>query len=227
MKILTWNILASEWVKKKDYPTVKDYTLFKRGLRIRRILDKLKEESADIVFLQEVMPMEYRLLHQEFHRTYRLSELTPIRWGKKTSDSGNVTLVKRRHFISWSESSFDHGVYVQIDQVHLFNIHLDDVSYAKRKKQLGRLPLNDKTYVILGGDFNEPFKKESPLYQLPGFVIHNTCNSYFVEKNLDIDNILTKGLRPIQTTCEYLPKTVEEGLSIYGSDHIPVTATVY
>jgi len=230
MKILTWNILASEWIKKSYYPTVRDQTLFNPDNRIHIIIDKLSKESADIVFLQVVMPMEYKVLYQKFNRTYRLSRLTPIQWSKtqstkSESQSGNVTLVKKRIFDTWSESSFDHGIYVRIDQLHLFNIHLDDTSHYKRKKQLDQILLHDKKYVVLAGDFNQPYK-DTHLYQLPGFIVHNLCNTYFVEKNMNIDNILTKGLKCSVDSCQYLPTSVEEGLSMYGSDHIPVTATV-
>ena len=227
MKILSWNILASEWIKKSYYPTVTDPILFKRDKRIHLISDKLREESADIVFLQEVMPMEYRQLYQNFHRTYRLSKLSRILWDKPLSESGNLIMIKKRMFDSWNESSFDHGIYVRINQLHLFNVHLDDVSYYKRKKQLDQLPFHDKKYVILAGDFNQSYHKDSALYQLPGFTAHNKCSSYYVEKKMNIDNILTKGFDSSLDGCEYLPTSVEEGLHLYGSDHIPVTATVY
>jgi endonuclease/exonuclease/phosphatase family metal-dependent hydrolase len=223
MKILTWNILASEWIKKSYYPTVKDHSLFQSDTRCKIILDKLKDESADIVFLQEVMPLEYKILYQEFHRMYQFSTLSNIQWyNLKKSDSGNLTMVKKHLFNSWNETPFDHGLYVKIDNLHLFNVHLDDVSYDKRKKQLRQLPLDHK-YVILAGDFNQNYKKESKLYDLPGFSVHNKCNTYFVEKKMNIDNILSKGFIHHNDSCEYVPSKVEEGLNLYGSDHIPVT----
>jgi len=225
MKILTWNILASEWIKKDYYPTVKDQTLFHRNSRSKIILDKLKEESADIVFLQEVMPLEYRLLYQHFRHVYQFSKLTHIQWYKTKSQSGNLTLVKKKSFKRWSETPFAHGLYVQVDHLHLFNIHLDDVSYAKRKRQLDSLPL-DKDYVILAGDFNQNYKPSSKLYDLEGFSVHNKCDTYFVEKKMNLDNILSKGFIHRSDSCDYVPSDVEEGLNLYGSDHIPVTVVL-
>jgi len=226
MKILTWNILASEWIKKSYYPTVKDQTLFHRNSRSRIILDKLKEESADIVFLQEVMPLEYKLLYKEFHRVYHFSRLSPVQWYKtKKSQSGNLTLVKKNTFNTWTETPFSYGLYVQVDHLHLFNIHLDDVSYAKRKRQLDGLPL-DKDNIILAGDFNQNYKPSSRLYQLEGFSVHNKCDTYFVEKNMNLDNILSKGFNHRSVSCDYVPSDVEEGLNLYGSDHIPVTVVL-
>ena len=225
MKILTWNILASEWIKKSYYPSVKDHTLFHRNSRTRIILDKLKEESADIVFLQEVMPLEYKLLYQTFRHVYHFSRLAPIHWYKTKGQSGNITLVKKNTFKTWRETPFAHGLYVQVDNLHLFNIHLDDVSYAKRKRQLDSLPLN-KDYVILGGDFNQNYKASSRLYALDGFTVHNKCATYFVEKNINLDNILSKGFIHRSVSCDYVPSHVEEGLNLYGSDHIPVTVVL-
>jgi len=100
-------------------------------------------------------------------------------------------------------------------------VHLDDVSYTKRRRQLERLPL-DEHYVILGGDFNQHYRPRSKLYDLPKFTVHNTCNTYFVEKKMNLDNILTRGFASASSFCEYVPNHVEEGLHLYGSDHIPV-----
>jgi endonuclease/exonuclease/phosphatase family metal-dependent hydrolase len=88
-------------------------------------------------------------------------------------------MVKKKLGKTWMEYSFAHGIYLHVGQMHLFNVHLDDVSPSNRKKQLDQIPLHDKKYVILGGDFNQQYKKDS---RLPGFTVHNQCCSYFVEK---------------------------------------------
>jgi hypothetical protein len=79
----------------------------------------------------------------------------------------------------------------------------------------------------LGGDFNQEYKESSPLYRYKGLTVHNKCVTYFVEKNMNIDNILTKGFTVSKNSCPYVPTNVTEGLRIYGSDHIPVTTIVY
>ena len=250
---MTWNILASEWIKKSYYPTVKDPSLFKN--RIQTILHKIKDMDPDIVCLQEVMPLEYTRLCEAFPQ-YQCSKLAPIQWYMNKSKSGNLTMVKKR-FTHWTEHPFDYGVYVKVDRVHVFNVHLDDVSYTKRLRQLHNLDLS-MDHVIVAGDFNQEYKPTA-LYQLPGFTVHNKCPTYFVEKKMNIDNILTKGIqtRGIQTrgltkqtnlvsnsgaeprnavprkrsrrtrpSCSYVPDHVEEGLDLYGSDHIPVTVVL-
>ena len=236
---MSWNIGGSEWIKKSYYPTVKDPSLFKN--RIQTILRKIKDMDPDIVCLQEVMPHEYTRLCEAFPQ-YQCSKLTPIQWYNKKSKSGNLTMVKKR-FTRWTEHSFDHGVYVQVDRLHVFNVHLDDVSYTKRLRQLHQLNLS-MDHVIVAGDFNQEYKPTSVLYQVPGFTVHNKCPTYFVEKKMNIDNIMTKGItklasnsgrRPGQEhvelersrhSCQHIPDSVEEELDFYGSDHLPVTVVL-
>ena len=76
--------------------------------------------------------------------------------------------------------------------------------------------------MILAGDFNQSYKPSSRLYHLDGFTVHNKCNTYFVEKNMNIDNVITRGFVHQSDSCDYVPSHVEEGLNLYGSDHIPV-----
>jgi len=251
---MTWNILASEWIKKSYYPSVKDPSLFERKTRIQTILEKIKDMDPDILCLQEVMPLEYKRLYEAFPK-YKFSRLAPIQWYKsvnsmnnKSAKSGNVTMVKKG-FTNWTEHPFEYGVYIKVDRLHIFNVHLDDVSYQKRLRQLHQLNLS-MDHVIVAGDFNQDYKPTSALYQVPGFTVHNRCNTYFVEKKMNLDNILTKGFpnqsktihsktkpfhnlgaeprRPSRArpaTCGYIPR-VEEGLDLYGSDHIPVIVTI-
>ena len=267
---MTWNILASEWIKKSYYPTVKDQSLFQRKTRIQTILEKIKDTDPDILCLQEVMPLEYTRLYEAFPK-YHFSRLAAIQWYKadrpmnkadrpmnKSSKSGNLIMVKKG-FHEWTEHPFDFGIYVKVDRLHIFNVHLDDVSYQKRIRQLHQLNLS-MDHVIVAGDFNQDYKPTSALYQVPGFTVHNKCSTYFVEKKMNLDNILTKGiktksfnqtkgihvnqtkgiqthsfnhpgaeperLRRTQPSCSYVPDHVEEGLNLYGSDHIPVTVTI-
>ena len=246
---MTWNILASEWIKKSYYPSVKDPSLFERKTRIQTILEKIKDTDPDILCLQDVMPLEYKRLYEAFPK-YTFSRLAPIQWysSMNKAKSGNVTMVKKG-FTNWTEHPFEYGVYIKVDRLHIFNVHLDDVSYQKRLRQLHQLNLS-MDHVIVAGDFNQDYKPTSALYQVPGFTVHNRCNTYFVEKKMNLDNILTKGIktkgiktkglvedygriraeprRPSRArpaTCGYVPP-VEEGLDLYGSDHIPVIVTI-
>jgi hypothetical protein len=202
------------------------------------------------------MPLEYTRLYEAFPK-YKFSRLAAIQWYKadrpmnkadrpmnKSSKSGNVIMVKKG-FHEWTEHPFDFGIYVKVDRLHIFNVHLDDVSYQKRIRQLHQLNLT-MDHVIVAGDFNQDYKPTSALYQLPGFTVHNKCSTYFVEKKMNLDNILTKGIktqsfnqtnpkrprnavpwsRARPATCGYVPDRVEEGIHMYGSDHIPVTVTI-
>lgn len=229
MKILTWNILASEWIEPKYYPTVKDFSVMDSNKRIKLIIQKLNTENPDVMLLQEVMGNHYDLLYKHFNKTYYISSLRPIRWGTSSSFSGNITLVRKSICTKISEYPLDYGVIVKADDLFIYNIHLDDVSFTKRKKQLDLLrpTIEKQKYVVLGGDFNQEYKKTCPLYRFPRVTVHNKCITYFVEKNMNIDNILTKGFIVSNDRCSVVPSTVTEGLRAYGSDHIPVITEVY
>lgn len=235
MKILTWNILASEWIKKSYYPTVKDFSVMDSDRRIEIIVKRLYVENADLMLLQEVMDVDYDILYKHFQNTYYISSLRPIQWGKPkpsrntNSSSGNITLIRKTMCKKIAEYPLAYGVLVKADQLVIYNVHLDDVSFTKRKKQLDELrpKIEKEKYVVLGGDFNQEYKESSSLYQFPEMTVHNKCITYFVEKNMNIDNILTKGFTESNDTCSFVPSTVTEGLQVYGSDHIPITAIVY
>ena len=55
IKVICWNILAIEFVKKKDYPMLETNSIDNRNVRIKKITKRLLEENADIILLQEVM----------------------------------------------------------------------------------------------------------------------------------------------------------------------------
>ena len=66
VKVLSWNILASEWITKEDYPDIKQAELFNSKKRIKTIIDKLKTYNSDIMLLQEVMPDAYKVINKSF-----------------------------------------------------------------------------------------------------------------------------------------------------------------
>jgi endonuclease/exonuclease/phosphatase family metal-dependent hydrolase len=228
MKILTWNILASEWIKPEYYPTVNDFRIMDSDQRISIIVQQLLTENADIILLQEVTDAHYDVLYLRFNKQYYISSLRPIQWDKSHSSSGNITLIRKNIGKTISEHPLEYGILVKADQITIYNIHLNDVSMQKRKKQIDLLrpTVQKEKYVILGGDFNEEYTKSSSIYTFPGVTVHNKGITYFVEKNMNIDNILTKGFFVSKSRCSYVPKTVTEGLRTYGSDHIPVTAVI-
>jgi endonuclease/exonuclease/phosphatase family metal-dependent hydrolase len=258
MKLLTWNILASEWIKKSYYPTVKEKVLFDRKSRLKRIMERIIDEDPDILLLQEVMELEYKTFMKHLQTKYHISFLSPINWAKEkatkteenknieerkkeiTSESGNVTLLKKTIFKSKKDIHhetlpMDFGLYTttfyQSRQIHIFNIHLNDLHAQRRNTQMNVLrPFVEKQkYCIIAGDFNQEYRHNSKLYNITNFTVHNVCPTYYIEKNMNIDNILTKGFSIKDTdtdTCNYVPLKVENGFKIYGSDHLPVTLLV-
>jgi hypothetical protein len=87
--------------------------------------------------------------------------------------------------------------------------------------------LESQKYCIIAGDFNQEYKPSSKLYTIPGFTAHNLCPTYYVEKTMNIDNILTKGFTSMkEEKCNLIPLNVESGLKLYGSDHLPINLLI-
>ena len=237
MIILTWNILASEWIKKSHYPGVDESVLFDYAARFSKISKKIQSINPDIILLQEVMPREYNKLVSLLKDEYFISELKTITWQyNKGSESGNVTFLRRSMFPYKSilHIPLEYGIYTQCvsnnQNYDIFNIHLDDQSCAKRHKQWGEIhsiTRKRNCVNIIGGDFNHQYKSNSKIYKVPGFTAHNTCPSYYIERKMNIDNILTRGLKKmVGGACPLYPTNIEDGFKDYGSDHLPVVTNV-
>ena len=79
MKILSWNILAHEFIKKRYYPMIPTEVLMNRKERIKQIITTLVHADMDVMLLQEVMQSEYNALVKVFQKTQclvRVSETT-------------------------------------------------------------------------------------------------------------------------------------------------------
>lgn len=238
MKVLSWNILATEWIKRSYYKRVKDEILFDRRKRFKTIFNKICSEDADIIMLQEVMIQEYKALKKLLGSEYWISDMNPIIWKYSAKDneseSGNVTMLKkstfpRKNYIK--HYPLDFGVSTKCVYkravLTIFNIHLDDLSGVTRNRQLESVKPHFGKQCIIAGDFNQVYKKGIKLYNLPGFRVHNDCPTYYIEKRMNIDNIITRGLKKVKSRCsdcEYYPRSMEEGFHIYASDHLPIKA---
>ena len=98
MKIISWNILANEFIKKADYPMIKGKMLFNRKGRLTQITSILKNVNADVMLLQEVMQAEYNSLSETFEKEYYIIKGKNINWYNKKSYSGNVTFLRKNVF---------------------------------------------------------------------------------------------------------------------------------
>jgi len=98
MKIISWNILANEFIKKADYPMIKGKMLFNRKGRLTQITTILKNVNADVMLLQEVMQAEYNSLSETFEKEYYIIKGKNINWYNKKSYSGNVTFLRKNVF---------------------------------------------------------------------------------------------------------------------------------
>ena len=232
MKVLSWNILANEYIKKKYYPQVKEELLI-REERFKLIVNNLLDINADIILLQEVMQIEYKNLKGLLNHKYFISKLIPIQWvGYPLGESGNITMIKKSKFTSINQKENYITCKHRQDKYYIVNIHLDDSSQERRQQQITDIlsKVNDKERVIIGGDCNEQYKSRSGIYKLlvdNNFNISITDFTYFIEKQMKIDNIFYKGFElkesRVNNICGHRTiSNINCQLENYGSDHFPV-----
>jgi len=131
MKIISWNILANEFIKKADYPMIKGKMLFNRKGRLTQITSILKNVNADVMLLQEVMQAEYNSLSETFEKEYYVIKGKNINWYNKKSYSGNVTFLRKNVFSLLANNEkemikdLEFGLYVKcyfIDKAQVKNV---------------------------------------------------------------------------------------------------------
>jgi endonuclease/exonuclease/phosphatase family metal-dependent hydrolase len=238
MKILSWNILADEFIEKRYYPMIPPAILLNRAQRQRQIMHLLTQLDMDVLLLQEVMPAEYNTLLQIFQKTHHVLRGKNITWQNKQSHSANVTVLRKTLFTRPVSLPLAFGLGVQCvyqtRSLVLFNIHLDDLSPTQRHAQVTELLpfIASQPRVIVGGDFNENYKASAPseLYQrfqttVVGLRILNQQPSYYIERKMCIDNILIKGLalkHPQAYVLDAFKGDRVKQFITYGSDHLPI-----
>lgn len=236
MKVLTWNTLASEWIDNQTYKLVKKEIRCNAKNRFQVIMKRIIDIKPSIILLQEVMPEQYNQLQQMLHKTYIITQLVRINWNDTKNNSGNVSLFSRNDFSEkyMQHSPLDYGIQTNCiykkRPCKIYNVHLSDVSVDERNKQLKTImpALLESNHCIVAGDFNHQYRLNTKLYNIPNYTIHNTtCPTYYIERKMNIDNILFKGFRPSSlSTCPEYPADMEDGFIIYGSDHLPVVADI-
>ena len=115
MKILSWNILANEFIKQSYYPMIPSHILLNRKKRQDSIIETLKHANADIMFLQEVMQSEYNKLDDEFNKTYHLIKGKHIYWDNIRCYSGNIILLRKSLFsLPTNQVDLSFGLAIQV-----------------------------------------------------------------------------------------------------------------
>ena len=171
MKILSWNILAEEWIEKKYYPMVQEQLLESKK-RFKTIMKHINKMSPDVILLQEVMKNNYKYLKKKYRYKYFISPLLAVPWvGYPVGESGNVTLLKLSKFQGITSDRIDSmnflTAYYKDERVGIVNVHLDDSSETRRKKQIKKVikKTNKLDKVIIGGDCNEQYIKNRGIYK--------------------------------------------------------------
>ncbi len=239
MKILSWNILADEFVKERYYPMIPADIVVHRKQRQQQIITMLNQMATDVMLLQEVMVTEYNLIVAAFKKTHHIIRGKNIKWQQKQSNSSNVTLLSKSMFTIRANhrSDLKFGLivrcYLNNQPVVVINVHLDDLLPAKRIQQIDELlpSIINNTKVIVGGDFNEnyaPTANAGGIYEWiknSGMKIFNQKLTYYVNRKMCIDNIMIKGLvfknKAAQVVNDF-GADITKQYEAYGSDHLPV-----
>ena len=194
MKIISWNILANEFITQSDYPMIKRKILFNRNERLKNIMQMLLKVNADVMLLQEVMEKEFKALTQLFKSKYTIVRGKNINWYNKPSASCNITLLRKTQFKVLTVYDLEFGIYLRASEagsseagasevgaseassseaganevIEIINVHLNDESHLKRISQIKSIEevLYKSNKVILGGDFNQVYKVSSQLYKM-------------------------------------------------------------
>lgn len=252
-RVLTWNILADEFVHEQDYLHF-DISLIKnRNQRIERITHFLLQQNVDIILLQEVMLDEQQYLYNQLSEQFYFSSLFSNQWKHYPhSESGNLVLFRKKYFsesfdtkpLLYKKSCFGIHVFLYEKEtnrpLHIFNIHLNDEYYMIRKAQLKsiQLELQKHDRVILGGDFNQNYWSNSTLYELDDnySILNKTNFTYYVDKaNTNIDNILVKGWivdkikihdNDNDNNNDNDKNNNDFFMKLYGSDHLPIYGNI-
>jgi endonuclease/exonuclease/phosphatase family metal-dependent hydrolase len=247
MKVLTWNILADQYIDyndlQRDYPTI-DATSLRSSKRVPIILSHLVQQDADIMFLQEVTPETAQRIQQHWNNTHQ-GTLTLHRY--KNADSGNLTLFRTSLFQDLeTESKFFGGSHnvTNISVCHSVdsgtplvtaNVHFDWENAARRKREAnGLVRFLTKQFpnsrIIVAGDFNTDQDAVHRKFRSKAFVgaLHKATSTFLCEKPM-IDFIYGKNIHlthgkvhnhPIRNPQTCFQNTIRE----FGSDHYMVTA---
>ena len=112
MKLISWNILANEFITQSDYPMIKSKTLFNRNERLKNIMKLLLNVNADVMLLQEVMEKEFKALMKLFASKYSIIRGKNIKWYNKPSQSCNVILLRKTYFKLLKTYDLEFGLYI-------------------------------------------------------------------------------------------------------------------
>jgi hypothetical protein len=232
MNVTSFNILADVYVKpdkeflNKWYPTLE----YKDLKMINRFPTLIKYIKGDIILLQEVTPYIRRKLCNIFGNDYIILPLSTPKMDKNIT--GNLTIIRKNIFQKITHETFylDEFAFglTQVDNINIYNIHLNDISKVKRKNQLKYIisTFDRDKKIIIGGDFNSNCKELHGMLKKLNFNMNvdKRKGTYLCEKPM-IDYIYSYGFYKING---YVDNSVSNmncyinTIKKYGSDHHPI-----
>lgn len=245
MKVVTWNILADQYIDfenlQVDYPTISAKSL-SLDVRLPKILRWIRKSKGDIILLQEVTPPVRKALIEAFDERYWVGPLATHRGHEPNgTSSGTLSLVSRQifpeepkyetKFFAGSQSAT--GI-TYLPNLVLINVHFDWLVAERRKREARGVLRFVRTVhgpIIIGGDFNTG--DDSLHRKFHAFVSGvRKHGSTFLCENPMIDYIYVRDAKvtsqgsirndPVKNRSKCFQNTLDK----YGSDHYIVSTDI-
>lgn len=253
LSVMSWNILAPCWVEKEWYPSVYELAA-DHETRIKTVAENILSCNCDVIMIQEAQEDMISLFHEYLGEKY-VSEFAPNNPSPSSYPNGLLTLIHKdwkyakeakiiNGILDFEQGDAIQIIYIPSKHIHLVNLHLDysnPLPQAKMvKSKCNELLGTSKCMSIMAGDLNA----DKGLYDQFGWTefknIFNESNtdtiipSYYTDRpdhetDMSIDHIFYDQnqvtLLEHGKAWDAQDRSLEDALTMLGSDHIYVWAT--
>lgn len=247
LKILTWNVLAQQWIDLELKDAALDKRHLKRTYRIEKQLQYIKQTNPDVILLQETTPIVLRQYQRQLP-DYEIDCFSQMRWQKEYSPiNGNAILWKKNILkdtrcdtIILDKQAGIYGTLLRARvtngaQITFVNVHLSYGNFKAASNQFKTifdyLERSDQK-IVIGGDFNMgyPDWEIERFFNGKGFtdcLKRNTVTHPFKNDpyGQTIEHILIKNMK-CQNISIGESKSIGDSLKKYGTDHYPIVVEI-
>lgn len=227
MIVVSWNVLADDYIRPGFYPTVRDVHLdpaWRRGA----VVDRIRATHADVLCLQEVVPEVFAAIARPGYYA-RKSRQKPD--GVATFVRGPVTAVET---LRLCDDTGHVALLVRTGPIGIANVHVKwgGPALAQARELLDALRRFPCYGWIVCGDFNaEPQSEVLAEFRARGFVDAHarigaaTCNSNKRAKRIDFI-LHSPTLRSVPSPVPPIADDTPLPSASEPSDHLAISAEI-